>query len=830
MNPNMPYDSNALKNMVSRVKTYCSHIIPLVFDNTLSYYETLCAFCGKLNELCDAVNAQNLTITEFTHMVEVEITKFEEYMEGELTTLKEDMEDAKSDITNILNELSNDIRPALAELEETVNSLQSDLSEKVGWNDVVYSVLENNDHPVTSGAVYDAIQQGGGGGGGFVPDATTTSKGIVQVGDNINVSGGVISVRNASHLNKGVVTADAQTSGITFNNGAMMIQTEDPLYINSQNNKVGVVLGDNITTDTNGALTVPEGSNNSKGVFQAGSNLTASNGVINVATALPDVKGVVTIDSTDSNLTLGQGILDVKTGSKSQKGVLKVGTNLSVSDGVVDVPTAQAGTTKGVVTIDNTATTLNPFTLTSGVLGLNVGDRLEVVNSTLNAKKATASSLGVVAPAITGCISVGTSGDIDVDNATTVKKGAVTLTNTITSGDTTHVPTADAVYNAISGTTPPQIADATTTSKGIMQVGNNLTVSNGVVSVPVGSNSQMGVVTAGTNTSIVNGEVRVADASTSNKGVVQTATTIDSTSTNFTVPTTATVYNALQNIVLPDATTSTKGVIKYSDNFNINSNGQLAISTGANITTDVNGNITVPTATTATKGVVSVGNNITLANGEISVPLGGSQDPTTYQTLAGVVKPATNSTIQFDANGGITCNNALPATVNGSNYGSVKVVDTLSSGSTAVPTAGAVYSAIQGAGSGTFIVPKPAGEASTSDDFYIGNEYGSLFTKYEILNSNVIHMYDSTSQSGGNSNIYLFFKNSVYNINTVADLLSHIEFITLPIPYSNNSSFIFGNNIITNISNYTGFYFVSFIAGTNITYNYGTSYFQLKLK
>ena len=81
MNPNMPYDSNALKNMVSRVKVYCSHILPLVFDNTLSYYESLCAFCAKVNELCDAVNAQNLTITEFTHMVEVEITKFEEYIQ-----------------------------------------------------------------------------------------------------------------------------------------------------------------------------------------------------------------------------------------------------------------------------------------------------------------------------------------------------------------------------------------------------------------------------------------------------------------------------------------------------------------------------------------------------------------------------------------------------------------------------------------------------------------------------------------------------------------------------------------------------------------------------
>ena len=35
---------------------YCQKVLPLVYDNSLSYYEVLCKLTNKINELVDAVN------------------------------------------------------------------------------------------------------------------------------------------------------------------------------------------------------------------------------------------------------------------------------------------------------------------------------------------------------------------------------------------------------------------------------------------------------------------------------------------------------------------------------------------------------------------------------------------------------------------------------------------------------------------------------------------------------------------------------------------------------------------------------------------------------
>lgn len=90
------------KNFIQRAQIYCAKVIPLVFDNSLSYYEFLCHVCAKLNETIDAVNAQNLNIIEFTKMVSLELEKFEGYMEKRQTdfenTFKADWEKFKAEI------------------------------------------------------------------------------------------------------------------------------------------------------------------------------------------------------------------------------------------------------------------------------------------------------------------------------------------------------------------------------------------------------------------------------------------------------------------------------------------------------------------------------------------------------------------------------------------------------------------------------------------------------------------------------------------------------------------------------------------------------------
>lgn len=41
---------------MDKIRFWCHKILPLVYDNSLSYYETLCKFSNKLNELIQFIN------------------------------------------------------------------------------------------------------------------------------------------------------------------------------------------------------------------------------------------------------------------------------------------------------------------------------------------------------------------------------------------------------------------------------------------------------------------------------------------------------------------------------------------------------------------------------------------------------------------------------------------------------------------------------------------------------------------------------------------------------------------------------------------------------
>ena len=770
MNPNTPYNSGSLKNMVAKVRTYCNKILPLVFDNTLSYYESICAFSAKVNELCDAVNAQNLTIVEFTHEVEIELDRFEKYIQSELDTVNETLEDhdtritinknnirtlaetldadedritaletdmtsAKSDITDIQNTLTT-IQGVISDIRLNIDILVNAINQKVGWSDVVNSVLEGDTHPVTSGAVYDAIEQGGGG-GGFVPDATTSSKGIVQIGDNINVNAGVISVPSATtsskgavqvgdninvsngeisvpdatHLVKGVVKAgnnidvsngeisvpDAThlVKGVVTPGAGLSINPVTPgiMTLNTATENVigGVKVGDSLSVENDGTLSVTKATTTDFGVVKVGENLTIdSNDKLVVKDAQPSlVKGAVTIDGQTSNLTLLNGVLDVPTGSKNNKGVLQVGSNLTVSGGEVNVATAIPDT-KGVVTIDSIDSNLS---LSYGVLDAKIatrnhagvvkpGDNIILNNDgEISVAVAQLNTKGLMKVTDASRLSLGADGAIDAKTATTTASGVVTLTDTITDGDTTHVPTANAVYDAITGQTPPQIADATRNSKGIVQIGDNLEVSSGLISVPQASRLARGVVKVGSNLTVdsTDGTINVPTGSSSQSGILQVGSNLTDTNGVVDVPTATDSTKGILSVDDTNGLTISSGVLgvqpathgqwgvaKIGSNLNVDQYGVVdlapadtsnlgGVKVGDNLNVNSAGLLSVPDATSSSKGVIRAGSNLTVANGVLSVPYADS-----------------------------------------STYGVVNITTSITSGSSAVPTSGAVYDAVSG--------------------------------------------------------------------------------------------------------------------------------------
>ena len=79
---------------VRKVAFYSQKVLPLVFDNSLSYLESLAHFCHKLNEIIIALNNQTLQITEFEKELALALDLFEKEIRERQDTFEQEMKDA----------------------------------------------------------------------------------------------------------------------------------------------------------------------------------------------------------------------------------------------------------------------------------------------------------------------------------------------------------------------------------------------------------------------------------------------------------------------------------------------------------------------------------------------------------------------------------------------------------------------------------------------------------------------------------------------------------------------------------------------------------------
>lgn len=94
---------------IQRAMVYCQNILPLAFDNSLSYYEFLCAMHCKLNEVIKAVNNQNLTMIEFQKLISQEVESFEKTINENFSQLKTDYNNFKTELLSDFETFQNEI-------------------------------------------------------------------------------------------------------------------------------------------------------------------------------------------------------------------------------------------------------------------------------------------------------------------------------------------------------------------------------------------------------------------------------------------------------------------------------------------------------------------------------------------------------------------------------------------------------------------------------------------------------------------------------------------------------------------------------------------------
>lgn len=140
--------NSGVPQFLPKVKTYCAKVLPMVFDNSISYYETVCHLIHKVNECIEALNAQNLNIIEFTHMVSVEIEKFEKFVDDYVNelegTFRQEWEEFKTNLNTDWEEYKTFLSTEWETEKQNNETFRNDLRlEWIAFKNDLNQIIEN---------------------------------------------------------------------------------------------------------------------------------------------------------------------------------------------------------------------------------------------------------------------------------------------------------------------------------------------------------------------------------------------------------------------------------------------------------------------------------------------------------------------------------------------------------------------------------------------------------------------------------------------------------------------------------------------------------------
>ena len=359
-----------------------------------------------------------------------------------------------------------------------------------------------------------------GGTTGLTPAAAAT--GAVSLG-------GVLNIANGGTGGTTVATAQANLLPTQAGNSGKVLSTDGAGVISwIPVGGSGTVTSVDVSGGTTG-LTFTGGPVTASGTITAGGILAVANGGTGTSTgAVTSVTGTAPISVATGTSTPVVSVSNATTGAT---GVVQVGTNIDVTAGTISVADAST-TTKGVVqlndTVSNTSTTL-ALTANQGKVLQNQIDALVISNNltlagTLNAATGlldTVTPEGTLAGFTVGAVLPNASVTVD-EYFVIVTTGAASYTPP---GGVAGATTAGDWYLA-STTAWTRLALGFT---GVTTVTGTLPIvssggTNPDVSVNAATTSAKGVVQVGTNIDVTAGTISVKDASATDKGVIEIAT------------------------------------------------------------------------------------------------------------------------------------------------------------------------------------------------------------------------------------------------------------------------------------------------------------------
>lgn len=120
------------KNISPMLMPYSTKILPLEYDESMSYYEQLCAVNKKLNELIVALNEQYESILNVVNDdVKKELSKFFDKMNGEIekseSLLRKELAKIEKNSNNNFSNLNNDLTTFRDSAENEMFRLQNEI-------------------------------------------------------------------------------------------------------------------------------------------------------------------------------------------------------------------------------------------------------------------------------------------------------------------------------------------------------------------------------------------------------------------------------------------------------------------------------------------------------------------------------------------------------------------------------------------------------------------------------------------------------------------------------------------------------------------------------
>lgn len=135
---------------------YCQKVLPLVYDDSLSYYENICQFITKLNEMADAINNISVDILEQANSyTDTKVAQSLVEVNAKIAELRELIDDTTEEFNRILAEadakytrFENKVNNQLIIFNQALENIRAEINaDIIGVNARTdLAIQQNNDY------------------------------------------------------------------------------------------------------------------------------------------------------------------------------------------------------------------------------------------------------------------------------------------------------------------------------------------------------------------------------------------------------------------------------------------------------------------------------------------------------------------------------------------------------------------------------------------------------------------------------------------------------------------------------------------------------------